>query len=63
MGRSMACVLSTPRYVATVWQEHQAITELVLANNAEGAEHAARAHALAAGQLIEERLKTGNEAA
>jgi DNA-binding GntR family transcriptional regulator len=63
MGRSMACVLSTPRYFATVWQEHQAITELVLASNAEGAEHAARAHALAAGQLIEERLKTSNEAA
>lgn len=63
MRRAMACVLSTPRYPATVWEEHQEITERILAGDPDGAEHAARSHALAAGQTIEERLRALNQAA
>jgi DNA-binding GntR family transcriptional regulator len=63
MRRAMACVLSIPGHSVTVWEEHQAIAELVLAGDAEGAERAARAHALGAGQFIEERLRATSEAA
>ena len=57
MRRSMACVLSRPGYPATVWDEHAAIAERVLAGDAEGAECAARAHALAAGRMTEAQLR------
>jgi DNA-binding GntR family transcriptional regulator len=63
MRRAMACVLSTPRYPLTVWEEHALITKGVLAADPDKAERAARSHALAAGQTIEERLKAMNEAA
>jgi DNA-binding GntR family transcriptional regulator len=59
----MACVLSTPRYPLTVWEEHTLITRRVLAADPEKAERAARSHALGAGRTIEERLKAMNEAA
>ena len=62
MRRAMACVLSTPRYPLTVWEEHALITRRVLAADPDGAERAARSHALAAGRTIEERLKAMNEA-
>lgn len=57
MRRSMACVLSRQGYPATVWDEHAAIAERVLAGDAEGAEHAARSHALAAGRMTEAQLR------
>ena len=59
MRRSMACVLSQQGYPATVWDEHAAIAERVLAGDAEGAEHAARSHALAAGRMTEAQLRAG----
>jgi len=63
MRRAMACVLSTPGYPLTVWEEHALITERVLAGDPDKAERAARSHALGAGRTIEERLKAMNEAA
>jgi DNA-binding GntR family transcriptional regulator len=57
MRRSMACVLSAPRYPLTVWEEHGAITKRVLAADPDKAERAARSHALAAGRTIEQRLR------
>jgi DNA-binding GntR family transcriptional regulator len=57
MRRSMACVLSTPGYPLTVWEEHGAITKRVLASDPDKAERAARSHALAAGRTIEQRLR------
>ena len=63
MRRAMACVLSTPRYPLTVWEEHAVITKRILAADPDKAERAARAHALGAGRTIEERLKAMNEAA
>jgi len=57
MRRSMACVLSTPRYPLTVWEEHGAITKRILAADPDKAERAARSHALAAGRTIEQRLR------
>src|SRR6516165_3875866 len=49
MRRSMACVLSTPRYPLTVWEEHALITRRILAGDTDKAERAARSHALGAG--------------
>ena len=63
MRRAMACVLATPGYPLTVWEEHALITRRVLAADPDKAEHAARSHALGAGRTIEERLKAMNEAA
>jgi DNA-binding GntR family transcriptional regulator len=63
MQRAMACVLSTPGYPQTVWDEHAVITKRVLASDPDKAERAARSHALGAGRTIEERLKAMNEAA
>lgn len=62
MRRSMACVLSRPGYPATVWDEHAAIAACILAGDAEGAEHAARSHALAAGRMTEAHLRAGEAA-
>jgi len=63
MRRAMACVLSTPGYPLTVWEEHALITRRVLAAEPDKAERVARSHALGAGRSIEQRLKTMNEAA
>src|SRR5262249_6245901 len=63
MRRAMACVLSTPRYPLTVWDEHALITRRVLAGDPDKAERAARSHALGAGRTIDERLKAMNERA
>ena len=63
MRRAMACVLSTPGYPLTVWEEHALITERVVAGDLDKAERAATSHALGAGRTIEERLKAMNEAA
>ncbi|MBO0742790.1 MAG: FCD domain-containing protein, partial [Hyphomicrobiaceae bacterium] len=63
MRRAMACVLSTPHYPMTVWEEHALITRRVLAADADKAARAAKSHALDAGRTIEERLKANNEAA
>jgi DNA-binding GntR family transcriptional regulator len=63
MRRSMAYVLSRPGYPMTVWEEHTAIAERVFAGDAEGAECMAKAHALAAGRMTEERLRAVSEAA
>jgi DNA-binding GntR family transcriptional regulator len=63
MRRAMACVLSTPRYPLTVWEEHAAITRRVLAAEPDKAERAAKSHALNAGRTIVERLKSMTEAA
>lgn len=62
MRRSMACVLSRPGYPVTVWEEHKAIAQRVLAGDPDGAEHAARSHALAAGRMTEEHLKASEAA-
>lgn len=63
MRRAMACVLSASNYRVTAWAEHQVIAERVLAGDGQGAEFAARSHALAAGQTIEERLRAISRAA
>lgn len=63
MRRSMAAVLSAPDYRASAWAEHAAIARLVLAGDAEGAEAAARDHALTAGRTTEERLAASRRAA
>jgi DNA-binding GntR family transcriptional regulator len=63
MRRAMACVLSTPGYPRTVWEEHASIAACVLAAEPDKAERAARSHALDAGRTIEARLKAMSEAA
>lgn len=63
MRRAMASVLSASNYRVTAWAEHQLIAERVIAGDPDGAEHAARAHALAAGQTIEKRLRAISRAA
>jgi DNA-binding GntR family transcriptional regulator len=62
MRRSMATVLGELDYRASAWAEHEAIATHILAGNADAAESAARAHALAAGQMTEERLKRSEAA-
>jgi DNA-binding GntR family transcriptional regulator len=63
MRRSMATVLAELDYRTSAWAEHETIAAHVLAGNARGAEAAAQAHALKAGRMTEERLKTTDEAA
>jgi DNA-binding GntR family transcriptional regulator len=63
MRRSMATVLGELDYRANAWAEHEAIATCILAGDAAGAEAAAQAHALKAGQATEERLKTPEQAA
>ena len=63
MRRSMAAVLAAPAYRTSAWAEHGEIARLVLAGDADGAEAAARAHALKAGRTTEERLKAPDQAA
>jgi DNA-binding GntR family transcriptional regulator len=62
MRRSMATVLGELDYRASAWTEHDTIAAYILAGNADAAEAAARAHALAAGRMTEERLKRSEAA-
>jgi DNA-binding GntR family transcriptional regulator len=63
MRRSMAAVLAELNYRQNAWTEHEAIAAHILAGNARAAETAARAHAVSAGRMTEQRLKTTDEAA
>ncbi len=56
LRRSMATVLAALDYRACAWAEHADIVARVLAGDGEGAEQAARDHALGAGRKTEERL-------
>jgi DNA-binding GntR family transcriptional regulator len=53
LRRSMATVLSEADYRQRAWAEHVTIAERVLAADAEGAEMAAREHALSAGRAVQ----------
>ncbi len=63
MSRSMAAVLTDPANRTRVWAEHRAIAEHVFKGDASSAETAARDHALTAGRVTEERLKSLQDAA
>src|SRR5262249_30273204 len=63
MQRAMAAVLAELDYRESAWAEHETIATHILSGNARAAEAAALAHALRAGQLIEQRLKAPDEAA
>ena len=63
MRRSMATVLAELDYRTSAWAEHETIAAKILAGDAKGAERAASAHAITAGQMTEERLKKVDEAA
>lgn len=56
LRRSMATVMAALDYRASAWAEHAAIAACVLDGNGDGAERAAREHALGAGRKTEERL-------
>ena len=56
LRRAMAVVLTALDYHDRAWAEHAAIAACILAGDADGAERAARAHALGAGRKTEERL-------
>ena len=62
LRRSMATVLAALDYHARAWAEHADIVACVLAGDGEGAERAARDHALGAGRATEERLGTAQAA-
>lgn len=61
MRRSMAMVLAELNYRDSAWSEHETIAERILSGDAEGAEIAAKTHALTAGQTTEEHLKAQSE--
>jgi DNA-binding GntR family transcriptional regulator len=63
MRRSMATVLAELDYRESAWSEHETIAAEIVAGNAKAAEAAASAHAQAAGQRTEERLRAIDEAA
>jgi DNA-binding GntR family transcriptional regulator len=63
MSRSIAAVLTDPANRTRVWAEHGTIAEFVLKGDAASAETAARDHALTAGRVTEERLKSLQNAA
>ncbi|MCO5130803.1 MAG: GntR family transcriptional regulator [Xanthobacteraceae bacterium] len=63
MRRSMATVLAELDYRASAWAEHEAIAALILAGDADGAEAAARQHAITAGEFTEQRLSASSQAA
>lgn len=64
MSRTMAAVLTAdPANRTRVWAEHRDIAAHVLNGNAACAETAARDHALTAGRVTEERLKSLQDAA
>jgi DNA-binding GntR family transcriptional regulator len=62
-SRAMAVVLAAPDYRTRAWIEHAAITERILAGDAEGAAEAARDHAIEAGRTTDERLSEAADAA
>ncbi|HUA56376.1 MAG TPA: GntR family transcriptional regulator [Candidatus Sulfotelmatobacter sp.] len=63
LKRSMGVALGDPDQPALVWSEHAAILARVLAGDADGAERAARDHALRAGTATARRLTTAADAA
>jgi DNA-binding GntR family transcriptional regulator len=63
LKRSMGAVLGNPDRYPLVWSEHAAIAARILAGDADGAETAARAHALRAGAETAQRLATAAAAA
>ena len=63
MRRSMATVLAELDYRTSAWAEHETIAAKILAGDAKAADSAALAHALAAGQMTEDRLRKIDEAA
>jgi DNA-binding GntR family transcriptional regulator len=63
MRRSMATVLAELDYRTSAWAEHETIAARILAGDAEAADSAALAHALAAGRMTEDRLRKVDEAA
>ena len=63
MRRSMATVLAELDYRANAWAEHESIAAKIFAGDANAAESAALAHAIAAGRMTEDRLKQVDEAA
>ena len=63
MRRSMATVLAELGYRASAWAEHEAIAARILKGDVDGAEAAARAHAVTAERFTEQRLTTASQAA
>jgi DNA-binding GntR family transcriptional regulator len=63
MRRSMATVLAELDYRTNAWAEHETIAAKIFAGDANAAEGAALAHAIAAGRMTEDRLKRVDEAA
>jgi DNA-binding GntR family transcriptional regulator len=63
MRRSMATVLAELDYRTNAWAEHETIAAKILAGDANAADGAALAHAIAAGRMTEDRLKRVDEAA
>src|SRR5256885_17215078 len=52
LRRAMAAVLRDPRHRTEIWDEHDAILEAIVANDAAGASHRAAAHAREAGKTV-----------
>jgi DNA-binding GntR family transcriptional regulator len=63
MRRSMATVLAELDYRTSAWAEHETIAATIFAGDANAADSAALAHAIAAGRMTEDRLKRVDEAA
>jgi DNA-binding GntR family transcriptional regulator len=63
MRRSMATVLAELDYRTNAWAEHETIAAKIFAGDANAADGAALAHAIAAGRMTEDRLKQVDEAA
>ena len=63
MRRSMATVLAELDYRTSAWAEHETIAARIFAGDARIAESAALAHAVAAGQMTEARLREADKAA
>ncbi len=63
LRRSMGAVLMDEPYRALVWAEHEVIARRIEAGDADGAEAAARDHALRAGGSIAARLEEMSKAA
>lgn len=63
MRRSMATMLAELGYRASAWTEHETIAACILKGDVDGAEAAARAHAVTAGRFTEQRLTTASQAA
>jgi DNA-binding GntR family transcriptional regulator len=63
MRRSMATVLAELDYRTSAWAEHETIAATIFAGDANAADSAALAHAIAAGRMTEDRLKRVDKAA